>query len=152
MLPSSVPTHRSPGTSGDSVSDAIALQELTPSLRERMHSWPRSIWLQRGRAFDWPMISTRSRSTFFDRSGLIVHVSPRSIDLNSRLPPAYTTSGLWGERMKGVFQFQRISVSWSGMGTMFDEGLFSLGTLGRMLTCSPVARLRRRMLPFWDSE
>ena len=94
MLPSSVPTHSSPGTSGDSVSDTAALQALTPSLRERMHSWPRSIWLQRGRAFDRPMISTRSRSTFFVRSGLIVHVSPRSIDLKSRLPPAYTTSGL----------------------------------------------------------
>ncbi len=43
-----------------------------------------------------------------------------------------------------MFQFQRISVPWSGMGTMFDEGLFSVGARGRMLTCSPVAKLRRR--------
>ena len=63
---------------------------------------------------------------FLDRSGLIVQVSPRSIDVKKRFPPACTTSGLCGERMKGVFQFQRISVPCAGMGTMFDEGLFSL--------------------------
>ena len=100
----------------------------------------------------WPMSSIMSRSVFLDRSRLIVQVSPRSIDVKKRFPPACTTSGLCGDRMKGVFQFQRISVPCAGMGTMFDEGLFWLGARGRMLTCSPVARLRRRMLPFWDSE
>jgi hypothetical protein len=54
--------------------------------------------------------------------------------------------------MNGVFQFQRISVLTSGAGTMFVRELLSVGARGRMLPCSPVARLSRRRLPFWDSE
>ena len=68
------------------------------------------------------------------------------------MPPTYTTSGLCGDRMNGVFQFQRISVPASGVGTMFVFGLFRDGARGRMLPLRPVVRLVRRTFPFCDSR
>jgi hypothetical protein len=54
--------------------------------------------------------------------------------------------------MNGVFQFQRISVPASGVGTMFELGLLRVGARGRMLPLWPVVRLVRLMLPFCDSR
>ena len=122
---------------GDSATEVMVLQLRTPSFRDTMHSSPRWFCRQRGISFFSPNTLMSSRSTSFVRSGVIVHCSPRSRDVNNRLPPTWMVRGLWGERMKGVFQFQRIGIANSGSGTMFDSRLFSVGGLGRILSVVP---------------
>src|SRR3954466_11630701 len=95
-LPSSVPAHTTPGSTGDSEIEMIVLYETTPSFLE---SWVRSPGT--------PISATVFRSMFLVRSALATHVSPRLYDLNSRLPPSQTMLGLCGDRMNGVFQLKR---------------------------------------------
>jgi hypothetical protein len=45
---------------------------------------------------------------FLLRSGLMVHVSPRSREMKKRFAATYTVLGLWGESRMGVFQLKRI--------------------------------------------
>src|SRR5262249_14900779 len=77
-FPSSVPTQRIFGSSGDSAKFEISLMP-SPSLRDSLMS-----------RFATPIISRLSRSIERVRSLLRVHVDPKSFDVKRRLPPTYT--------------------------------------------------------------
>ncbi len=123
---------------------------------------------------------TRSQSGLCAvRSGEIANgATPFFTDLKSLSAPLYKTFGSCCERMNGVFQFQRnatfgsamsrfifarMSVtcfSWSAVSALVPSPLIAwicapyvciVTVRGRMLATSPVARLRRAMLPPCDS-
>ncbi len=74
-LPSSVPTQRIFGSSGDSAMFEISLI-ASPSLRESLMS-----------RFSTPIIGIESRLIERVRSFVRVHVEPKSFEMNRRLPP-----------------------------------------------------------------
>src|SRR5882757_3996513 len=85
-FPSSVPTHTTPGITGDSETETMVLNEPTPSFFESCGLSPAA-----------PITVTLQRSTCFVRSGLATQWSPRSYDLKRRLPPSQTMCGSCGE-------------------------------------------------------
>src|ERR1041384_8424806 len=95
-LPSSVPAHTTPGSTGDSDTEMIVLNPTTPSFLLIWFCVPGT-----------PITAISQRSICFVRSPLAIHVSPRLYDLNNRLPPSHTMLGLCGESRMGVFQLKR---------------------------------------------
>src|SRR5512145_1222936 len=92
MLPSSVPAHTRPGTSGDS---AIV----------KMVAWVSALVTSRVRP---PLSGLTSAVSAVERSGLtMVQVSPRSVLRKRWLPPNHTTRESWGDRMIGELQLNR---------------------------------------------
>src|SRR5215467_8419032 len=118
-LPSSDPTHSTLGSSGDSAIVVISLNPDSPSLREILMSRPRT-----------PMSGIVSRFTWRVRSGVAVHVEPRSFEMKSRLPPRYTVPGVWRDATSGESQSHRYAES-------------PLGGCGLMSRRSPVAGSKR---------
>src|SRR5687767_11582145 len=157
-VPSSVPTHTRPAVTGDSSSAVIVLNAVTPSCLDNMVRSPGT-----------PMISILERSICFVTSALAVHEFPRSVDLNSRLPPSHTVLGLCGESMNGVFQLNRYTSPGCAFVTLGCPppppppppppapppppcgAPGRLGARGRMLCTRPVRRSYRFVFPFCDS-
>jgi len=86
-LPSSVPAQMMFGLIGDSLTVMTVLYCVRPSFFDSIVTFP-----------GWPMRLAVFRSYCLVRSGLAIQVSPRSYDLNTRLPPRSTTDSLWLER------------------------------------------------------
>src|SRR5439155_19503970 len=101
-LPSSVPTQRIFGSSGDSAKFEILLN-ISPSLRESLMS-----------RLTTPIISSVSRLIARVRSLLRVQVEPKSFDTKRRLPPRYTVPGVWREAITGASQSKRYPGSPAG--------------------------------------
>src|SRR5678815_1392044 len=125
-LPSSVPTQRIFGSSGDSAKVVISLKPDSPSLREMRMSRPRT-----------PMRGMVSRFTCRVRSGVALHVDPRSLEMNNLLAAMYTVPGVWRDATSGESQSQRYAES-------------PLGGCGLMSRRSPVIGSKRWTLPLLD--
>ena len=75
-LPSLVPTHSTPGTTGDSLIVTMLLYDAAPSCFDAIGALPAT-----------PMIGRSLRPTLLVRSGDAVQVSPRLYDRNRRSAP-----------------------------------------------------------------
>src|SRR4030095_2661793 len=126
-LPSSVPTQRIFGSSGDSAKLGISLM-LSPSLRDSRMS-----------RFTTPIISSASRLIERVRSLLRVHVDPKSFDVKRRLPPRYTVPEVCRDAMTGASQSKRYGGS-------------PAGGRGEMPIVSPVAGSTSDRLPLLGEE
>ncbi len=92
-LPSSVPTHSTLASTGDSANAEISLKFDSPSLRERRISVLRT-----------PASRMVSRLTLRVRSFVAVHVEPKSFDMSSLFAPRYTVPALCTEATIGAVQ------------------------------------------------
>src|SRR3954447_9814678 len=98
-FPSSVPAARKPGRTYDSASATTVPYVSAPVASSVM---PPVLF----------MLVSIFAKFFFERSGEIGYrLSPRCVDLSTRLPPTYMTSALCGERKYGVSQLKRTSSS-----------------------------------------
>ena len=94
-FPSSVPTQRILGSSGDSAKFEISLI-ASPSLREMRMS-----------RFTTPIMEIVSRLIERVRSILLVQDDPKSNDVKSLLPPRYTVPDRCREAINGASQSNR---------------------------------------------
>src|SRR5436305_1196877 len=95
-LPSSVPTHSTFGSTGDSPIAVIWLKLDSPSLREILMSRSST-----------PMSLSVSRLMARVRSGVRVHVVPMSFEMNSRFAPRYTVPAVCRDATSGASQSHR---------------------------------------------